>query len=63
MPILNQGRLLAVLYVPFLRQAFGTVSLGVPQWLVMLPLIFVPALAAEITKLGLRRGAAEPEPA
>ena len=29
--------------------------LTVEQWIVMLPLIFVPAIAAEMTKLVLRR--------
>ena len=48
--------LLAVLYIPFLRQAFNTVPLGLEQWIVMLPLIFVPAIAAEVTKLFLRKG-------
>ena len=47
--------LLAVLYIPFLGKAFNTVPLGVEQWIVMLPLIFVPAIAAEVTKLFLRR--------
>ncbi len=48
--------LLAVLYVPFLRQVFNTVRLDVEQWAVMLPLIFVPAIAAEVTKSFMRRG-------
>jgi|GEM_PF-2061795 P-type Ca2+ transporter type 2C len=47
--------LLAVLYIPFLRTAFNTVPLGVEQWIVMLLLIFVPAIAVELTKLVLRR--------
>ncbi len=46
--------LLAVVYVPFLRQPFNTVALPGLAWLVMLPLIFLPALAAETVK-GIRR--------
>jgi len=42
--------LLLVLYVPFLQPIFGTVSLTWDQWRFVLPLLFVPALAAEITK-------------
>ena len=47
--------LLAVLYIPFLQQAFNTVPLGAEQWIVMLPLILIPAIAAEVTKLVMRR--------
>ena len=43
--------LLAVVYLPFLQPIFNTVSLGWNEWQVLLPLIFVPALAAEIVKL------------
>jgi Ca2+-transporting ATPase len=42
--------LLGALYLPFLQPIFGTVSLGWDQWRFVLPLLFVPALAAEITK-------------
>ena len=42
--------LLAVVYVPFLQPIFNTVPLGISQWELMLPLLFVPAVAAEITK-------------
>jgi hypothetical protein len=47
--------LLAVLYIPFLQTAFNTVPLGFEQWAVTLPLILVPAIAAELTKVALRR--------
>jgi Ca2+-transporting ATPase len=47
--------LLLVVYVPFLQPIFNTVPLGFEQWRVMLPLIFVPALAAETTKWVIRR--------
>ncbi len=41
-----------VLYVPFLQTVFDTVTLGWAQWELMLPLIFVPAVVAELTKWG-----------
>jgi Ca2+-transporting ATPase len=44
-----------VVYVPFLQPMFNTVSLGVREWAVMLPLIFVPTAGAELTKWLLRR--------
>jgi Ca2+-transporting ATPase len=43
---------LAVLYVPFLQPVFNTVTLGWAQWELMLPLLFVPAVVAELTKWG-----------
>jgi Ca2+-transporting ATPase len=42
----------AVLYVPFLQPVFNTVTLGWAQWELMLPLMFVPAVVAELTKWG-----------
>ncbi|OGO12614.1 MAG: hypothetical protein A2Z66_07615 [Chloroflexi bacterium RBG_13_66_10] len=42
--------LLAVVYVPILQPVFNTVPLGIAQWELMLPLLFVPAVAAEETK-------------
>jgi Ca2+-transporting ATPase len=47
--------LLAVIYVPFLQPVFNTVSLGPAQWELMLPLLFVPAVAAELTKWWMSR--------
>jgi Ca2+-transporting ATPase len=46
--------LLAVLYVPFLNPVFNTVPLSGREWLIVLPLILTPSLAAEVTKLFLR---------
>lgn len=46
--------LLAVVYIPFLQPVFKTVPIAWEQWRYILPLLFVPALAAEITKLVLR---------
>jgi P-type Ca2+ transporter type 2C len=42
--------ILIVVYVPFLNQIFGTLPLGGPQWLQILPLLIFPSLAAEMTK-------------
>ncbi len=49
--------LLSVLYVPFLRPVFSTVALDWVQWEVLLPLLFIPAVAAEITKWFIARKA------
>jgi Ca2+-transporting ATPase len=50
--------LMAVLYVPFLQPVFSTVPLTWEQWQILLPLLFIPAIAAEITKwFNARRGA------
>jgi Ca2+-transporting ATPase len=46
--------LLAIIYVPFLQTIFNTVALSWSEWRVMLPLIIIPAIAAEITKVFLR---------
>jgi Ca2+-transporting ATPase len=46
--------LLAIIYVPFLQPIFNTAALGWREWSLMLPLLFAPAIAAEITKLFLR---------
>ena len=42
--------LLAVIYLPFLNIIFDTVPLNIDQWQYILPLLFIPAVAAEITK-------------
>jgi Ca2+-transporting ATPase len=47
--------LLSIIYVPFLDPIFDTVSLGLDEWLVMLPLILIPSIAAEINKSFLMR--------
>ncbi len=48
---------LITVYVPFLRPFFGTVCLGVKDWMEMLPFIFMAPVAAEIVKIFLRVGA------
>jgi len=45
--------LLLVVYLPFLQPIFNTTALGWEQWRLVVPLLFVPSLAAEITKLVL----------
>jgi Ca2+-transporting ATPase len=47
--------LLAIIYVPFLDPIFETTFLTIQDWLEMLPLILLPAVADEITKFVLRR--------
>jgi Ca2+-transporting ATPase len=42
--------LLAVIYVPFLQPVFNTVALGWSQWELVIPLFFIPAIAAEVVK-------------
>ncbi|MFQ5615123.1 MAG: cation-translocating P-type ATPase, partial [Anaerolineales bacterium] len=43
--------LLLVVYVPFLQPIFHTTPLGWEQWRFLLPMVFVPAVVAEIVKL------------
>ncbi|MFZ5916258.1 MAG: cation-translocating P-type ATPase [Chloroflexota bacterium] len=47
--------ILAVTYLPFLNVFFDTHPLSLRDWLAMLPLMLVPAMAAEINKWVLRR--------
>ncbi len=49
--------LLAIIYVPFLDPIFDTTFLSIVDWLIMLPLILTPSIAAEITKIFIRRQA------
>ncbi|MGB2896236.1 MAG: cation-translocating P-type ATPase, partial [Anaerolineales bacterium] len=42
--------LLAVVYIPFLQPIFNTVPLGWTEWQIVLPLLFVPAIVAELSK-------------
>ncbi|NLE51259.1 MAG: cation-translocating P-type ATPase [Chloroflexi bacterium] len=46
--------LLIVVYIPFLQELFGTVPLSFAHWLYMTPLILLPSVLAEITKIYLR---------
>jgi Ca2+-transporting ATPase len=47
--------LLGIIYLPFLQPVFGTTSLNTQDWMVMLPLILVPSVAAEVNKWVLRK--------
>jgi len=47
--------LLAVIYTPFLQDIFDTVPLGWTQWEVILPLLLIPSIAAEMTKVIYRK--------
>ncbi len=49
--------LFVVIYVPFLRNVFGTVALTFGDWLMMLPFILLASVAAELTKAYLLRRA------
>jgi Ca2+-transporting ATPase len=52
--------LLAVIYLPFLQPLFDTVPLVWVEWRILLPLLVVPAVAAELTKAVLRRRSPAP---
>jgi Ca2+-transporting ATPase len=47
--------LLGVVYLPFLNNIFETVALGWAQWQFVLPLLFIPSIAAEVTKWFISR--------
>jgi Ca2+-transporting ATPase len=47
--------LLVVVYVPFLQPIFDTTALGWEQWRYILPMIFIPSVAAETSKPILNR--------
>ena len=53
--LLSVVLILAVIYVPILQQAFDTVALTPHDWLIILPLIVIPAAVAEISKFFVRR--------
>jgi len=47
--------IIIVVYVPFLQPIFNTAPLGVGHWLEVLPLILLPSVAAELTKVFIRK--------
>jgi Ca2+-transporting ATPase len=57
--VLASGTLVILtIYVPFLQPFFDTVPLSLGDWLEMIPFILMASIAAEITKVFLRRKAA-----
>jgi len=46
---------LLTVYVPFLRVFFGTAFLGLDDWLIMIPFMLMASVAAELTKIIVRR--------
>ncbi len=46
--------LILVLYIPFLAEVFDTAPLTTSHWVILLPLILLPSVVAEITKVFLR---------
>ncbi|HTP09959.1 MAG TPA: cation-translocating P-type ATPase [Anaerolineae bacterium] len=46
---------LAVLYIPFFNRPFNTVPLTLDEWIIIVPLILIPAAVAEISKFFVRR--------
>lgn len=53
--LVSTALLLMAIYVPFMRPIFETVPLGWVHWQYVLPLLLIPALAAEATKWFIRR--------
>jgi len=56
--LLSVGLTLVVVYVPFLQTIFKTVTLGLNDWFIILPLALIPFTAGELSKWirGLVRG-------
>jgi P-type Ca2+ transporter type 2C len=48
--LLSLALLLAVVYLPFVNQVFKTIPLTWTEWRLLFPLIFIPAITAEVTK-------------
>ena len=46
--------LLLVIYVPFLQTIFDTLPLELAHWLIVLPLLLIPTVVAELTKVHLQ---------
>jgi P-type Ca2+ transporter type 2C len=47
--------LLAVIYIPFLREIFDTAALTLTEWAEILPLVALPFIAGEVTKLFIKK--------
>jgi magnesium-transporting ATPase (P-type) len=50
------GLQLAVVYLPVMGRAFGTVPLGIADWLILVPITFAAVPLVELLKLAARRG-------
>jgi Ca2+-transporting ATPase len=58
--VLGSGALVFIaVYVPFLRPFFDTTFLSVRDWIMMIPFILMASVAAEITKVFIRKKAAK----
>jgi Ca2+-transporting ATPase len=44
-----------VIFVPFFQPIFNAAPLGIAQWLEILPLVLIPSVAAELTKVFIRK--------
>jgi Ca2+-transporting ATPase len=55
--------LLAIIYVPVLDPIFNTAFLGARDWLLIVPCLFMPVIAAEVTKVITRRNVEMHRPA
>jgi len=51
--------LLLVIYVPFLQPVFNTVPLTLAHWKILFPLLFIPAIVAELSKMVISRSSAK----
>lgn len=47
--------LLLVVYIPLLQEVFDTIPMNPIHWLIVTPLLLLPAVTAELTKIILRR--------
>jgi Ca2+-transporting ATPase len=47
--------IMLVVYVPFLQPIFNTAPLRIGHWLEVLPLVLIPSIAAEVTKIYIRK--------
>jgi Ca2+-transporting ATPase len=45
---------LGVVYLPFLQPIFNTTTIILEEWLYIVPLVILPSIAAEVTKVLLR---------